>query len=87
MLSCIVQKRELQRNLERSKLWIEAVEKALAVLNDEERRILGRFYIDERRGAAEDLACELCADPKTVYVRKDHALWKFTIALYGCAGE
>lgn len=35
------------------------------------------------RYAVEDLASELIIDTKTVYRRKDSALRKFTIALYG----
>ena len=87
LLNCIMRKEELQRNMERAKLWVESVEKALAILNGEERRILERFYIEEERGAAEDLADEMFLDRKTVYHRKDLALWKFTTALYGFVGE
>lgn len=84
LLSCIVQRDELQRNLECSKLWIEYVDRGLSVLDLEQRRVLERFYITGSRGAAEDLATELMADVKTIYKWKDVALRKFTIALYGC---
>lgn len=84
LLSCIVQKEELQRNLDRVKLWIEFMDKGLNILNPDERKLLDRFYITGGRRAAEDLAGEFAADVKTIYAWKDRALRKFTIALYGC---
>ena len=84
LLSCIVQKEELQRNLERAKLWMEYMGKGLGVLTQDERKILDRFYITGGHQAAEDLATEYAADIKTIYRWKDAALRKFTIALYGC---
>lgn len=84
LLSCIVQKEELQRNLDRVKLWIEFMEKGLNILDQDERKLLDRFYITGGRRAAEDLAGEFAADVKTIYAWKDRALRKFTIALYGC---
>lgn len=83
MLNCLAQKEELQRILERTQMWINAVDGALAVLAQDERRVLDRFYITGGRGAAEDLADEFAVDVKTIYARKDRALRKFTIALYG----
>ena len=84
LINCIVKKEELQRNLEQAELWVKSVSAALGVLNLEERKILERMYMDQKKGAADDLAYELGLDRKTVYVRKDEALRKFTIALYGC---
>lgn len=83
LLSCIVQKEELQRNLGRAQLWVDEVSRALGILKPEERKILERMYIIGDRYAVEDLASELIIDTKTVYRRKDSALRKFTIALYG----
>jgi len=83
MLSCIVRKEELQRNIEQTKLWVKAVTAALDMLNDDERKILDRMYIHREKKAADRLAEELFVDLKTIYRWKDDALRKFTIALYG----
>ena len=83
MLSCIVRKEELQRNIEQTKLWVKAVTAALDMLNDDERKILDRMYIHREKKAADRLAEELFVDIKTIYRWKDDALRKFTIALYG----
>ena len=84
LLNCIVQKEELQRSLERTQLWVEVVDMGLAVLNSEERLVLDRFFITQEKYAANRLTDELGIEAKTVYTRKDKALRKFTIALYGC---
>jgi len=83
MLSCIVRKEELQRNIEQTELWVKAVTAALDMLNDDERKILDRMYIHREKKAADRLAEELFVDLKTIYRWKDDALRKFTIALYG----
>lgn len=83
LLSNICKREELKRSLAAAKVWVSQVEDAMAVLNQEERLILDRFYVSSQKGAAERLACDLGVDVKTVYHRKDAALRRFTIALYG----
>jgi len=83
LLDCIVQKEELQRSLERTRLWVENVSSGLAILNEEERLCLERFYIQSEKYAADRLAGDLGIEVKTVYTREDKALRKFTVALYG----
>lgn len=90
LLSNRVCYQELQGNLNRAKLWLAGMDKALGVLSRQERRILERFYIQGEKGAAGELAKEMFVDIKTVYRRKDEAIRKFTLALYGgidSAGE
>lgn len=83
LLSHIVRKNELLRSLERAQKWVAAVDAGLAVLSEEDRLILDRFYIYPEKGAADRLAGDLHIDVKTVYKRKDDALRRFTISLYG----
>lgn len=85
MLSNIVHREELERALSQAKQWVSLVESGLAILSQEERLILDRFYIRPERGAADRLASELNLDTKTVYKRKDAALRHFTVSLYGCS--
>lgn len=85
LLNSIVLQKELEINLQGSQKWIKRVEKGLSVLDEEERKILERFYIKPERGAAERLSMDLGIDVKTVYHRKDRALRKFTIAMCGCS--
>ena len=83
LLSCMVQKEELQRNLKQAKLFVKSVDAALNALNPDDRKILERMHISVKKYAAEDLADELNIDLKTVYSRASCALHRFTIALYG----
>lgn len=84
ILDCTMQRAELLRNLKHAHLWVADVSAALDILDQDDRRLLERFYIDGRSRAATELATEFIADIKTIYRRKDNALRKFTIALYGC---
>ena len=83
MLSLIVKKQELEDNLDRAQLCVDMVTGALQTLNQEERLILDRFYINAAKGNLDRLCDELCLEQSAVYRRKDAALRKFTIALYG----
>lgn len=84
LLSNIVHREELERSLDQAKKWVDLVDTGLEILSRDERLILDRFYINPAKGAADKLAEELLLDVKTVYKRKDAALRKFTISLYGC---
>lgn len=86
MLSNIVHRQELERSLEQARLWVSVVDRGLAVLDDEERLVLDRFYIHRAKGNVDRLCEELGLDSKsTIYYRRDNALHHFTIALYGVA--
>jgi len=85
LLSNIVRREELERSLEQARVWVALVDAALSLLSAEERDILNRFYIHAEQGAADRLAGDLHCDVKTVYRRKDRALRRFTISLYGGA--
>lgn len=83
MLSNIVHRDELKRRLKEARLWVVQVDKALAVLDDEERLVLDRFYIHRAKGNVGELCERLNVEQATVYRRRDSALRRFTIALYG----
>lgn len=83
MLSNIVHRDELKRRLKEARLWVSMVDKALAVLDDEERLVLDRFYIHRAKGAVEALCESLGLEKSAVYDRRDKALRHFTLALYG----
>lgn len=83
MLSNIVHRDELKRRLREARLWVAQVDKALAVLDDEERLVLDRFYIHQAKGNVGELCERLNVEQATVYRKRDSALRRFTIALYG----
>lgn len=83
LLSNIANRDELRRSLRQAKTTVALVERGLAVLNAEERLVLDRFYIHPARGNADRLCEELGIEKASVYRRKESALRRFTIALYG----
>ena len=83
MLSNIVHRDELKRRLKEARLWVAQVDKALAVLGEEETLVLDRFYIHRAKGAVEALCESLSLEKSAVYDRRDKALRHFTLALYG----
>ncbi len=82
-LSNIVLREELERSLEQAQKWVNLVDAGLDLLSADDRKILDRFYMNPVRGAADRLAEELYMDVKTVYRKKDGALRRFTVSLYG----
>ena len=83
MLSNIVHRDELKRRLREARLWVAQVDKALAVLDDEERLVLDRFYIHRAKGNVGELCERLNVEQATVYRKRDSALRRFTNAHYG----
>ena len=83
LLNSFAWQAELEENLLIANRWVRRVEQGLSVLAEDERTIIDRFYIHPEKGAAERLAMDLGIDAKTVYHRKDRALRKFTLAMYG----
>ena len=83
VLSNIVLRDELKRRLKEARLWTAQVDKALAVLGEEEKLVLDRFYIHRAKGNAGELCERMNVEQATVYRKRDSALRRFTIALYG----
>lgn len=83
ILNNITYRSELLESYSQTKLWVDAMDRALGALSKEEFLLLDRFFIHPEPKAADRLAGDLCLDMKTVYRRKDDALRKFTVALYG----
>lgn len=83
MLSNIVHRQELKRTLKQAKLWVSTVDRAMSVLDNEERKVLEMMYIYRAKGNVDRLCDALGIEKAQVYRRRDKALRHFTIALYG----
>ena len=83
MLSNIVLRDELKRRLKEAKLWVKIVDDGLSVLDDEDRLVLDLCFIHKIKGSIDDLCYRLNVEKSAVYVRRDNALRRFTLALYG----
>lgn len=83
LLSNLVHRQELAAALEQAGSWLRITERALAALTPEEKLILHRLYIYPERGSVDRLCGELGVEQSSIYRKRDRALRKFTIALYG----
>ena len=83
-LSAIVYRDELEQRLKEVKKTVDAIDRALAAMSEEEYLVLDVFYINPRKNGS-DLLCEkLNVERTAVYERRIKALRKFTRILYGC---
>lgn len=83
LLSNIVHRQELSRTLQQAQLWVSSTERALNVLNNEQKLILHSLYIHPRQDSMTRLCTELGLEQSSVYRKRDQALRRFMIAYYG----
>lgn len=87
LLNNIVSRQLLERSLENTRYWLRATEDALSCLDPVEQLILRRLYIYPEKKGMDRLCRELGVERSQVYRRRDQALEKFTIALFGEDGS
>lgn len=83
LINNIVMRQELAGNLSIALKEVSITESGLAGLNDTQRLILQKFYIERTHGHIEKLCEELHFEKSRVYALKDEALKKFTMSCYG----
>lgn len=83
LVSNIAHREELKLAIREARRWVRIVESGLAVLDEQERLVLDRFFIHPARGNVDRLCHELGVERSSVYNRRDRALRHFTFALYG----
>lgn len=83
LLNNMVHREELSQALTQARLWVSTTDRALGALTPEEKLILRRLYIYPERNAVERLCGELDLEQSSIYRKRDQALHRFTMALYG----
>lgn len=83
MISNISRRDGLKRKLKEARLWVEIVEGGLSVLDEEDRLTLEYCYIHKVKGSVDALCERLCLEKSAAYRRRDQAMRRFTLALYG----
>lgn len=83
-INLIVRREKTATALRRTRAWIARVDRGLAALSKEDRLILERFFIYPAKGNPDRLCDELNIERSAVYRRRDAALWRYTLARYGC---
>ena len=85
LIGNIMKRQELTDSYENAKIWVDTTEQALSVLNPEEKTVLTRMYITPEKGVVNNLCMDLGVEQSSVYRKRDQALYRFTMALYGTA--
>lgn len=83
LLDNLMKRQQLQWSLDQAQCWTGTVSRALGALEPEERLILQQLYILPHEGAVGQLMETLSVERSTIYRRRDRALKKFTLSLYG----
>ena len=83
MMDNIMARQQLKWSLEQAVNWTQQVSGALSGLTPEERLILQQMYILPQTGALNRLTEALNLERTSIYRRRDRALRKFTLNLYG----
>ena len=83
LISNIVERERLDGNYHAVEKLVAQIDAALAMLDDQERLVLERFYINRCPGYVDRLREELGYEQRQVYRLKDEALRQFAIAMYG----
>lgn len=79
----LVRRHELEETLRQVRQWLNVTDRALLALKDDERLILQRLYLYPQKGAIDLLCNELGLEQSSVYRKRDQALSRFTVAIYG----
>ena len=83
LINNLAEQQELEWNLQQVKRWLTTTDRGLAALSPDERLILQRMYLFPERGAIDRLCNELGVEQSSIYRRRDQALHRFTVAMYG----
>lgn len=83
LMNNIVTRQELSWTLKQVKQWLANTERGLQALPEEDLLVLQRLYLYPRPDSMERLCGELGVEQSTVYRKRDQALERFTIAMYG----
>ena len=83
MLNNIMKRGKLEDAHKIASARLDTINRGLAVLDETERLVLDRFYINNHKGHVERLCEEMHLERSRVYEIHDVALEKFTRAMYG----
>lgn len=84
LISNIVKREELKLALDQASRWVSRVDRGLAALEEDERLVLQMLYILPAKGNIERLCEQLCMEQASIYRKRDKALRRFTLVMYGC---
>ena len=84
LINNIVKREELKLAMDQANRWVSRVDRGLAALDEDERLVLQMLYILPAKGNIERLCEQLCMEQASIYRKRDKALRRFTLVMYGC---
>lgn len=85
LINNIVERQRLECTYKATKKIVELIGNGLDSLDNNEKIVLEKFYINRKSGFLQELMEELNYEQRRIYQIKDKALYKFTISMYGIA--
>lgn len=85
LIGSIIKRQELSDSYENAKIWVDTTDQAMSVLNQEEKTILTKMYVTPEKGVVNQLCLTFGVEQSSIYRKRDQALYRFTMALYGTA--
>ena len=83
LVNNIAERERLKMALSAAQKLVDVIDRGLAVLDDDEYKVLEGFYINRSSRHLDKLCDDLHCEQATVYRIKERALYKFTLAMYG----
>ena len=83
LINNIVERERLYWTIEATRRLVELTERGLAGLDERQRTVLEKFYIDRPPDHVDWLSEHLCVEKSQVYRVKDEALYQFTVSMFG----
>ena len=83
LINNLAERQELEWSLARVQQWMAVMHRGFDALTPEEIVILQKMYLFPERGVVDRLCSELGVEQATVYRKRDKALHRFTVAMYG----
>lgn len=83
LINNLVERQELEWTLQQVQRWLCTADRGLSALTPDERLVLQRLYLYPERGALNRLCNELGVEQSSIYRKRDQALHRFTVAMYG----
>lgn len=83
LINNLVQRKEMSWTLEQIQRWLQVVNRGMDALDPVEKQILERMYIYPEISAHERLCADLGIETSSLYRKRETALRKLTLAMYG----
>lgn len=83
IINDLVYRQELEHAIQWANHWVKAVDSAIAALPPDEFVILSRAFMSDNYDRIDTLCDDLSLDRATYYRKRDKALERFTLGLYG----